>query len=52
MYEGENSLLGGKSFALVGYQFPPNACIELSGTSLNIKVNKERIEIKVKQLLE
>ena len=38
-------------FALVGYQFPPNASIEWSGTSLDFKVKKERIEKTVKQLL-
>jgi hypothetical protein len=44
VYEDENVLLGGKLFALVGYQFPSNAFIELSRMSLNIKVKKEKIE--------
>ena len=48
----EEKLLGGTVFALDGCKLPSNASKERSGTVEELKKKKEKIERKVKQLLE
>jgi hypothetical protein len=48
----EEGLLGGTFFALDGLKLPSNASKEWSGTHSNLQRKKERIEAKVKRLLE
>jgi len=48
----EEDLLGGTFFALDGCKLPSNASKEWSGTIGDLRRKKERIERKVKQLLE
>jgi transposase len=48
----EEKLLGGTFFALDGLKLPSNASKEWSGTISDIKKKKQKIEQKVKRLLE
>jgi transposase len=48
----EMDLLGGTFFALDGLKLPSNASKEWSGTRSELQRKKERIEAKVKELLE
>jgi transposase len=48
----EEGLLGGTFFALDGCKLPSNASKEWSGTISDLRRKKERIERKVKQLVE
>ena len=48
----EEGLLGGTFFALDGLKLPSNASKEWSGTHSKLQRKKERIEAKVKRLLE
>jgi transposase len=48
----EMDLLGGTFFALDGLKLPSNASKEWSGTPSEIQRKKERLEAKVKELLE
>lgn len=48
----EMDLLGGTFFALDGLKLPSNASKEWSGTRSEIQRKKERLETKVKELLE
>jgi transposase len=48
----EEGLLGGTFFALDGVKLPSNASMKWSGTHSKLQRKKERIEAKVKQLLE
>jgi len=48
----EEGLLGGTFFALDGCKLPSNASKECSGTVSDLRRKKEKIEKKVKQLLE
>jgi transposase len=48
----EEGLLGGSFFALDGCKLPSNASKECSGTISDLRRKKEKIESKVKQLLE
>jgi hypothetical protein len=48
----EEGLLGGTFFALDGCKLPSNASKEWSGTISDLRRKKERIEKKVKQLVE
>ena len=48
----EEGLLGGSFFALDGLKLPSNASKEWSGTLSELQRKKERLEVKVKQLLE
>jgi transposase len=48
----EEGLLGGTFFALDGCKLPSNASKEWSGTISDLRRKKERIEQKVKQLVE
>ncbi len=48
----EEGLLGGTFFALDGLKLPSNASMEWSGTHSQLQRKKERLEAKVKQLLE
>ena len=47
----EEGLLGGTFFALDGLKLPSNASMKWSGTHSKLQRKKERIEVKVKQLL-
>ena len=48
----EEGLLGGTFFALDGVKLPSNASMKWSGTHSKLQRKKERIEVKVKQLLD
>ena len=48
----QENLLGGTFFALDGLKLPSNASKRWSGTLSDISKRKEKIEHKVKQLLE
>jgi len=48
----EEGLLAGTFFALDGLKLPSNASMEWSGTHSHLLKKKERLEAKVKQLLE
>jgi transposase len=48
----EEGLLGGTFFALDGLKLPSNASMQWSGTHSKLERKKERIEVKVKQLLK
>jgi transposase len=48
----EEGLLGGTFFALDGLKLPGNASKEWSGTHSQLQMKKDRLEAKVKQLLE
>ena len=48
----EEGLLGGTFFALDGVKLPSNASMKWSGTHSKLERKKERIEAKVKRLLE
>jgi transposase len=48
----QENLLGGTFFALDGVKLPSNASMRWSGSLLEISKKKEKIEHKVKQLLE
>jgi transposase len=48
----EEGLLGGTFFALDGLKLPSNASMQWSGTHSTLLKKKERLEAKVKQLLE
>jgi transposase len=48
----EMDLLGGTFFALDGVKLPSNASKEWSGTFSDLKKKKDKIEVRVKQLLE
>ncbi len=48
----EMDLLGGTFFALDGVKLPSNASKESSGTFADLKKKKDKIEVRVKQLLE
>ena len=49
---GEMKLLGGTVFALDGCKLPSNASKEWSGTISDLKKKKDKIEYKVRQLVE
>jgi len=48
----EEGLLGGTFFALDGLKLPSNASMQWSGTHSKLQRKKERIEAKVRQLLD
>jgi transposase len=48
----EEGLLGGTFFALDGLKLSSNASMEWSGTHSQLQMKKDRLEAKVKQLLE